>query len=81
MVKETKIIQIRNSKGIRIPKNLLMKYKLEGEVILEEHEQGLLIHSKENKKLSWEETYKAMQTANEDWTDWHNLEDNWDNLD
>ncbi len=81
MLKETKIIQIGNSKGIRIPKPLLNKYKLEGQVTLEECENGILIHAKQNTKLSWEETYKATQTANENWTDWQTLEDDWDNLD
>ena len=81
MVKEAKIIKIGNSKGIRIPKALLSKYDLEGEVILEERENGILIHNKNTQKLGWEETYKAMQAAKEDWSEWAELNDGWEDLD
>jgi len=70
MVKETRIIQIGNSRGVRIPKALLTKYDLQDEVVLEELEDGILIHSKSGGKLSWEDTYKATEKAQEDWSDW-----------
>ncbi len=81
MVKETKIIQIGNSKGVRIPKTMLTKYDLQDEIVLEEREDGILIHSKNTRKLSWENTYKAMNQEQEDWSDWQGMDDGWDDLD
>jgi len=72
----TKLIPIGNSKGIRISKSLLLKYKLEDQIIIEEVEGGLFIHAKGNKILSWKNTYKAISDENEDWSDWQGFEDN-----
>jgi antitoxin MazE len=80
-MRETKVVQIGNSRGVRIPKQLLHKYNLHDTVILEEHPHGILIQAKEPKKLSWEETYKEMAKAKEDWSDWERLEDGWETLD
>jgi antitoxin MazE len=79
-MRETKVVQIGNSKGVRIPKQLLHKYNLHDNVILAEHPNGILIQAKEPKKLSWEETYKEMAKAKEDWSDWERLEDGWKDL-
>ena len=66
-----KLIDIGNSKGLRIPKNLINKYHLQSQLTIEEQENGILIQADvpEN-KLSWEDTYKAMGKANENWNDW-----------
>jgi hypothetical protein len=45
MINEAKLIQIGNSKGIRLPKPMISKYKLEGVCVLEEIEGGILIHA------------------------------------
>jgi len=74
MSSEVKLITIGNSKGIRIPKALLLKYGLKEEIILEEREEGLLIHAKDANKMSWQETYKATADEREDWSDWQDLE-------
>ena len=70
-----KLITIGNSKWVRIPKALLLKYGLKEEIILEEREEGLLIHAKDANRLSWEETYKATAEEKEDWSDWLDLDD------
>lgn len=67
--KEVKLISIGNSKGIRIPKGLLQKYGIDDNVVLEECEQGILMHAKEQKKLSWTETYKQIAESDENWDD------------
>jgi len=74
MSSEVKLITIGNSKGLRIPKALLLKYGLKEEIILEEREEGLLIHAKDANKMSWQETYKATADEQEDWSDWQDLE-------
>jgi antitoxin MazE len=64
-----RLISIGNSKGIRLPKAILQKYGFGDSLLLEETEQGLLLRNQENPKLSWEETYQAIASEQEDWTD------------
>ena len=68
-VSDAKIVSIGNSKGIRIPKTLLLKYNLRDSLLIEETEDGLLLRNKEETKLSWEETYQAMAYEEEHWED------------
>ena len=67
--RDIKLVPIGNSKGIRIPKALLQKYGLNDSLLLEEIDRGLLIRKKEDDKLSWEDTYRAMANEKEDWDD------------
>jgi antitoxin MazE len=67
--RDAKLIPIGNSKGIRIPKVLLEKYGLNNSLIIEETDRGLLLRHKEESRLSWEETYKAMANEKEYWDD------------
>jgi antitoxin MazE len=67
--RDIKLVPIGNSKGIRIPKALLQKYNLDNSLLLEETDNGLLLRKKEDSKLSWEDTYKAMAEEKEDWED------------
>jgi antitoxin MazE len=73
-VMDAKIVQIGNSKGIRIPKRLLVKYGLGEKVVLREVENGILIEGDNDGKLSWADTYRAMAESEEDWSDWSELE-------
>ncbi len=75
MLKEAKLVQIGNSQGIRLPKTMISKYKLEGVCVLEEIEEGILIHAPDQGKLSWEETYKEMSlTSQDEWAEWQELD-------
>ena len=67
--RDAKLVPIGNSKGVRIPKVLLQKYGLKNSLLIEETDRGLLLRNKEESKLSWEETYKAMANAKEHWDD------------
>ena len=71
---EVRIIPIGNSKGIRLPKRLLVKYGLDKSVEIKEMEDGILLKKEENSQLSWSETYQEMANDNEDWTDWADLD-------
>jgi len=67
--RDAKLVAIGNSKGVRIPKALLQRYGLKDSLLIEETERGLLLRSKEENKLSWEDTYKAMADEKEHWED------------
>ena len=66
---EIKVVPIGNSRGVRLPKATLTKYAIKGSVLLEEREEGILLRSKNDKRLSWEETFKEMAREREDWSD------------
>jgi antitoxin MazE len=67
--RDIKLIPIGNSRGVRIPSELLKKYGFSQSLLLEETEQGLLLKKKESDKLSWEDTYKDMAREKEDWSE------------
>ena len=67
--RDIKLIAIGNSKGIRIPKRLLLKYGWSDSLSVEEVETGLLLRRTEGDAMSWEETYRAMSEGDEGWDD------------
>ena len=67
--RDVKMVPIGNSKGIRLPKELLQKYAFSESVVLEEKKEGIFLHRKKDKKLSWEDTYKSMGKEKENWND------------
>ncbi len=73
---QAKLIDIGNSKGLRIPKILITKYHLQPQLNLEELENGILIRADIPKnKLSWKDTFREMGKADEDWEDWDTVVD------
>jgi len=68
--RDIKIVHIGNSLGVRIPKTLLQKYGFTHSLVLEETSQGLLLRKKQDDKLSWDDTYKAMASESEDWNEY-----------
>ena len=54
---KTNLIQIGNSKGIRIPKSLIEQYQLNGEIELIPSKSGLLITSSSKAREGWEEAF------------------------
>ena len=72
-IRDVKIVPIGNSKGIRISKPLLQKYGLKNSLLLEETDRGLLLRKKEDSKLSFEDTYKAMADDKEHWNDFETI--------
>jgi len=67
--RDIKLISIGNSKGVRLPKKLLQKYGFNNSLLLEETDRGLLLRNKEDDKISWEDTFRAMASEKEDWDD------------
>ncbi len=75
MIKQTQLVRMGDAIGLRISETLVDKYGLQDKVVLEERDEGLLIHARRDAKLSWAETYRQMAAEKEDWSDWLNLHD------
>ena len=56
---ELQVVQIGNSKGIRIPKSILKQYNFKDKVIVDLKEEGLLIKPKKIRD-GWAESFKEM---------------------
>ena len=67
--REVKLIAIGNSRGIRLPKELLEKYGWDDRLELQELEECIVLRGRDTHKLSWEKTYQAMVDEAEDWGD------------
>ena len=55
---KTNLIQIGNSKGIRIPKSLIERYQLNAEIELIPTKSGLLITSSSKARNGWKQEFK-----------------------
>lgn len=64
----TKIIQIGNSKGIRIPSQVLQELNIENQVelIVGEKKDEIILKPVNKIREGWEESFKKMRTANDD---------------
>jgi antitoxin component of MazEF toxin-antitoxin module len=69
---ELKVTPIGNSRGIRIPAEVLKRYRIGDSILLEERSDGLMLYPQDTpaEKLSWEETAREMAAAGEDWSAW-----------
>jgi antitoxin component of MazEF toxin-antitoxin module len=67
-----KLSRIGNSRGIRIPADMLRRYHITDSVVAEEKAGEIILRPRRAaaRKLSWEETAKAMVAARENWTEW-----------
>jgi len=67
-----KVSRIGNSRGIRLPAAMLRKYHIIDSVIAEEKADEIVLRPRrlKRRKLSWEDSAKAMAAAHEDWSDW-----------
>ncbi|MFY8166166.1 MAG: AbrB/MazE/SpoVT family DNA-binding domain-containing protein [Sediminibacterium sp.] len=74
---KAKIIKIGNSKGIRLPNELIKEYKLEEEVTIELREDCIVLKPVLiDPRAGWEEIYKKMDhTPTQEDKDWMNFED------
>ena len=69
---EVKIAKIGNSRGVRIPAEVLRRYAFGDAATLVASVDGILLRPKQQaeEKRSWADTAKAMTAAAEDWSDW-----------
>jgi antitoxin MazE len=78
---KTNLIQIGNSKGIRIPKSLIEQYQLSGEIELIPSRTGLLITASSKPRDGWEEVFKnsAAGQQDSDGSAWRSVSNKFDN--
>lgn len=65
---ELKIVPVGNSKGVRLPKEIIERYAITESIVLEAREEGLLLRNHRDKRLGWEATYQEMAREREDWS-------------
>lgn len=61
-----KIIQIGNSKGIRLPKSLIEQYGMKDEVVLETKKDAIVIRPAANPRANWEQAFEKMRLRGDD---------------
>ena len=66
MAVKTRIIQIGNSQGIRIPKPILEQLGFTDEVELEVLPDQLVVRSVHQPRQQWDEAFQAMAEAGDD---------------
>ena len=78
---KTTLIQIGNSRGIRIPKSLIEQYQLSGEIELIPSKIGLLLKSSLKARNEWEDVFKKSEPEqkNSDDSVWQSVSNKFDN--
>lgn len=64
-----KVVRIGNSRGVRLPKAVLDRYAIKDALVAEEREDGLLLRNAGDRRLGWDDTFRAMAREREDWSD------------
>jgi len=58
-----KLIQIGNSKGLRLPKNVITKYNLKEELEIHETDDGILIKPVSVVRKGWDAQFKRANSS------------------
>ena len=66
MITKTRIVQIGNSKGIRVPKVLLEHARLPDEVELQAENGRLIVRAVQGPRAGWAEAAKTMHARGDD---------------
>ena len=76
---ETRLINIGNSKGIRIPKNVIEKYHFGETLDVIETDEGILVKAIDAPRKGWEDQFKNAQLAgNEELSDFNEVSNGFD---
>jgi len=69
---ELKVARIGNSRGVRLPADILRRYRIGAVVLMEERAEGIFLHPSGpvDHKLSWADTADEMARSRENWSDW-----------
>ena len=70
-VSEAQLVKIGNSRGLRLPAEVIQRHQLENGILVEEHENQIVLKGKGRATtLSWEETARQMAAEDEGWEAW-----------
>jgi antitoxin MazE len=61
-----KIIQVGNSRGIRLSKSLIKQYNMKDEVLLEAKKDSIVIRPVGNPRAGWEKSFEKMRLRGDD---------------
>ena len=70
LARDIKLVAVGNSRGVRLPRELLRKYGISDALVLEERSEGILLRGTSGAKVSLNQTFAEMAAAQEDWSDW-----------
>ena len=72
---ELTVTRVGNSRGVRLPADVLRRYQIGETVILEQRPDEIVLRPTRprDQKLTWAYTYQPMAHADEDWSDWESL--------
>ena len=68
-IREMKLVPVGNSRGLRLPRELLRKYSIADTLLVEERPEGILLRGNRLDKVSLEQTFTEMAAVQEDWSD------------
>lgn len=71
--RDIKLVAVGNSRGVRLPRELLRKYGISDVLVLEERSEGILLRGSSGAKMSLDQTFAEMAAAQEDWSDWDHV--------
>jgi len=63
---EVSIIKIGNSKGLRLPKDILTRYNIKDKVELVFEKGHIILKPKDEVRKGWAESFKEMRQAGDD---------------
>ncbi len=63
------LAKIGNSRGVRLPKEVLARYGMSDAVVMELRPEGVLLRPMDDPRVSWETTFAEMAAEAEDWSD------------
>lgn len=66
---ELSVTRMGKACGIKLPAATIRRYHIGRTLLMEERPKEIVLRPKP-RKLSWEQTAKAMATAKEDWSEW-----------
>ena len=78
---KTNLVQIGNSKGIRISKSLIEQFNLEGEIEIVPSSKGLLIKPLSKPRSKWEDVFIAASITSlekDENVEWKNISNKFD---
>ena len=72
---ELTVTRVGNSRGIRLPAEVLRRYRVGETLIMEQRPDEIVLRPKRTRqqKLNWAETYQQMAQTDEDLSDWASL--------